>query len=166
MSTFDNRSAPDSGQVVWSVSTKSHPAGPLTSNQPGGPPCWANPLAFGLIGKNVLIHSLSMRKPSKLAIYTLQAANFVHLRWPRRRESPAERPIWPLGPLVGSICVKDLQRERFKKLRKSELSDILHFFKPQKSQGKIKKYCRNSHDSATSIDFNYMSPNCSFHIFF
>ncbi len=33
--------------------TKSHlPAGPLSSRQPGGPPCWASPLAFGLIEKN------------------------------------------------------------------------------------------------------------------
>jgi hypothetical protein len=31
--------------------TKSHPAaGSLSSSQPGGPPCWTNPLAFGLIG--------------------------------------------------------------------------------------------------------------------
>jgi hypothetical protein len=26
------------------------PAGSLSSSQPGGPPCWASPLAFGLIG--------------------------------------------------------------------------------------------------------------------
>jgi hypothetical protein len=45
-------------QVVWSVRaggmdrpsrTKLHPAGSLSSSQPGGPPCWASPLAFGLI---------------------------------------------------------------------------------------------------------------------
>jgi hypothetical protein len=28
------------------------PAGSLSSSQPGGPPCWASPLAFGLIGFN------------------------------------------------------------------------------------------------------------------
>jgi hypothetical protein len=28
----------------------SHPAGSLSSSQPGGPPCWDSPLAFGLIG--------------------------------------------------------------------------------------------------------------------
>jgi hypothetical protein len=28
--------------------SKSHPAGPLC-NQPGWPPCWTGPLAFGLI---------------------------------------------------------------------------------------------------------------------
>jgi hypothetical protein len=30
--------------------TKSRPAGSLSSSQPGGPPCWASPLAFGLTG--------------------------------------------------------------------------------------------------------------------
>jgi hypothetical protein len=44
---------------VWSVRaggmdpplrTKSHPAGSISSSHPGGPPCWASPLAFGLIG--------------------------------------------------------------------------------------------------------------------
>jgi hypothetical protein len=29
---------------------KSHPAGSLSSSQPGGPPCWVISLAFGLIG--------------------------------------------------------------------------------------------------------------------
>ncbi len=29
--------------------TKSHPAGPLSSSQPGGQLCWASHLAFGLI---------------------------------------------------------------------------------------------------------------------
>ncbi len=47
------------GQVVWSVSaggmdcpsrTVSHPAGSLSSSQPGGPQCWASHLAFVLIG--------------------------------------------------------------------------------------------------------------------
>ncbi len=56
--TFSNRSA----QVVWFVwaggmdrpsRTKSHPAGSLSSSQPGGPPCWTSPLAFGLIGPTV-----------------------------------------------------------------------------------------------------------------
>jgi hypothetical protein len=28
--------------------TKSHPAGSLYSSQPGGPPCWTSPLAFGI----------------------------------------------------------------------------------------------------------------------
>ncbi len=49
------------GQVVWSAgaggmdrpsSTKSHLAGSLTSSQPGGPPCWTIPLAFGIIGNH------------------------------------------------------------------------------------------------------------------
>ncbi len=31
---------------------KSHPAGSLSSSQPGGPPCWVISLAFGLIGIN------------------------------------------------------------------------------------------------------------------
>jgi hypothetical protein len=30
--------------------TKSHPARSFSSSQPGGPPCWASPLAFGLTG--------------------------------------------------------------------------------------------------------------------
>ncbi len=54
--TCVNRSAPDrdkcgpSGQVMDRPSrTKSHPAGSLSSSQPGGPPCWASPLANGLI---------------------------------------------------------------------------------------------------------------------
>jgi hypothetical protein len=53
--TFSNRSAPDPGYVVWSVRAggmdrPSHPAGSLSSSQPGRPPCWASSLAFGLIG--------------------------------------------------------------------------------------------------------------------
>jgi hypothetical protein len=32
--------------------TKSHPAASLSSSQSRGPPCWAGPLAFGLIGDN------------------------------------------------------------------------------------------------------------------
>jgi hypothetical protein len=47
---FSNRSAPEPGQVVNSKVrpslTKLHPAGSLSSSQP----CWASPLAFGLIG--------------------------------------------------------------------------------------------------------------------
>jgi hypothetical protein len=31
---------------------KSHPAGSLSSSQPGGPPCWVISLAFGLTGNN------------------------------------------------------------------------------------------------------------------
>ncbi len=47
------------GQMVWSVRagdmdyparTKPQPAGSLSCSQPGGPSCWASPLAFGLIG--------------------------------------------------------------------------------------------------------------------
>jgi hypothetical protein len=53
--TFSNRSAPDRGSVrAGSIDcpsrTKSHPAGSLSSSQPGGPPCWASPLAIGLKG--------------------------------------------------------------------------------------------------------------------
>jgi len=62
--TFNNRLAPDrgkwcgpSGQMEWTLNspshTKPHPAGSLYSSQPGGPPCWASPLAFGLIGNNL-----------------------------------------------------------------------------------------------------------------
>ncbi len=34
--------------VSPSITYKSTPAGSLSSSQPGGPPCWASPLAFGL----------------------------------------------------------------------------------------------------------------------
>ncbi len=56
--TFSNRSAPDRGKWCGDVvrqgrrqglSTVHRPAGTLFSSQPGGPPCWATPLAFGLI---------------------------------------------------------------------------------------------------------------------
>ncbi len=33
-----------------SITYKIPPAGPLSSSQSGGPPCWASPLAFGLLG--------------------------------------------------------------------------------------------------------------------
>jgi hypothetical protein len=58
--TFSDRSALYRGKS-WSAMaggmdrpsrTKSHPAGSLSSSQPGGSPCWAGPLAFGLIGDN------------------------------------------------------------------------------------------------------------------
>ncbi len=63
LSTFSKRSAPDRGKcMVWSVRadgmdrpyitskiTTCWGAGSLSSGQPGGPPCWASPLAFGLI---------------------------------------------------------------------------------------------------------------------
>ncbi len=51
--------SPRPGQMVWSARaggmdrpsrTQSHPAGSLSSCQPSGPPCWASPLAFGLVG--------------------------------------------------------------------------------------------------------------------
>jgi hypothetical protein len=58
--THSNRSAPDrgkwcgpSGQAEWTVhQVQNHTllAGSLSSSQPGGPPCWVSPLAFGLIG--------------------------------------------------------------------------------------------------------------------
>ncbi len=61
--TFCNKSAPDRGKwcgpsrqagMDRPSRTKSHPAVSLSSSQPGGPPCWASPLAFGLIGQNFL----------------------------------------------------------------------------------------------------------------
>jgi hypothetical protein len=36
-----------------SITYKITPAGSLSSSQPGGPPCWTSPLAFGLIGRNL-----------------------------------------------------------------------------------------------------------------
>ena len=39
-----------SGQAAWIVhNVQIHIAGILSSSQPGGPPCWASPLAVGLI---------------------------------------------------------------------------------------------------------------------
>ncbi len=35
-----------------SITYKITPSGSLSSSQPGGPPCWASPLAFGLIGRD------------------------------------------------------------------------------------------------------------------
>jgi hypothetical protein len=32
--------------------TKLHPARSISSSQPDGPPCWASPLAFGLIARD------------------------------------------------------------------------------------------------------------------
>jgi hypothetical protein len=98
---------------------------------------------------------------STFKISRLQAAIFDNLSRPKRKKNPAERlicPLGPLGPLVGSICVKDLKKEIFRKLRKSELSDILHFLSHKKAKEKFKKI------TATAIDFNYMSPICSFGI--
>ncbi len=42
----------DAGGTARPSRTKSHPARSLSSSQPGGPPCWASPLVFGLIGNN------------------------------------------------------------------------------------------------------------------
>ncbi len=42
-----------SRQAAWTLDsplrTKSHPAGSIPTSQPGGPPYWTRPLAFGLI---------------------------------------------------------------------------------------------------------------------
>ncbi len=42
------------GKDSLSITYKITPAESLSSSQPGGPPCWASPLAFGLIGYNPL----------------------------------------------------------------------------------------------------------------
>ncbi len=61
--TFSTRSAPDwdkwcgpsrQAAIDRPSRTNSHPAGPYS--QPGGPPCWASPLAFGRIGFYTLAH--------------------------------------------------------------------------------------------------------------
>jgi hypothetical protein len=41
-----------SRRYLPSITYKITPAGSLSSSQPGGPPCWTSPLAFGLIGGN------------------------------------------------------------------------------------------------------------------
>ncbi len=64
------------GSVVWSVRaggmdrpsrTKLHHAGLLSSSQPGGPPCWASPLAFGLIDQYFLKDRTAHAHPKKTA---------------------------------------------------------------------------------------------------
>ncbi len=55
---FSNRSTPDPGSSGGSVraggmdysSRYSHPAESLSSSQPGGPPRWTSPLAYGHVG--------------------------------------------------------------------------------------------------------------------
>ncbi len=50
--TVSNGSAPDRGKWCGpSGQAASHPAGSFSSSQPDGPPCWASPLAFGLIAR-------------------------------------------------------------------------------------------------------------------
>ncbi len=62
LSTFSKKISPRPGQVhgvvgqgrrhrpyITSKITTCWGAGSLSSGQPGGPPCWASPLAFGLI---------------------------------------------------------------------------------------------------------------------
>jgi hypothetical protein len=48
--TFSKRSASDRGKWCGPLGQAAWAAGPLFSSQLGGPPCWASPLAFGLIG--------------------------------------------------------------------------------------------------------------------
>ncbi len=52
-----NRSAPDRDKWCGPSRTKSHPAGSFSSSQTGGPPCWASPLVFGLIGSDHRVHT-------------------------------------------------------------------------------------------------------------
>ena len=75
--TFSNRSAPDrakwcgpSGQVAWTVNhvQNHHPAGSLSSSQPGGPPCWTSPLAFGLIGHNIFFQPAHSTRLDDLSV--------------------------------------------------------------------------------------------------
>jgi hypothetical protein len=63
---------------VWSVraggmdrpiSTISHPAGPLLSSQPGGPPCWVSPLAFGIIGWKQMIMKATKIMTAFVTVY-------------------------------------------------------------------------------------------------
>ncbi len=64
--TFSNRSVPDRGkwcgssvQVAWTVHhVQNHTLLGHSPPEPGGPPCWASPVAFGLIKQNVLTLSI------------------------------------------------------------------------------------------------------------
>ncbi len=76
-------------------------------------------------------------------------------RRPGRKGTSAGRPIWPLGPLVGSLCVKDLKkRESRRKFSESEewYLTILRHIRANENK---KIYCRNSHDSDIAIDFKF-----------
>ncbi len=53
------------GGIVRSSCTKSHPAGSLSSSQPGGPPFWASPLASGLICKNTVVIETTLHLESR-----------------------------------------------------------------------------------------------------
>jgi hypothetical protein len=55
--TFTNRSAPDRDKWCGPSRTKSHPAGSFSSSKTGGPPWWASPLVFGLIGSDHRVHT-------------------------------------------------------------------------------------------------------------
>ncbi len=75
-SIFNLWISPRLGQVVQSVRaggmdrpsrTKLHHAGFLSSSQQGGPPCWASPLAFGLIDQYLLKDRTAHAHPKKTA---------------------------------------------------------------------------------------------------
>ncbi len=44
------------------ITYKITPAGSLSSSQPGRPPCWASPLAFGLIGHEHTVKLVTVLK--------------------------------------------------------------------------------------------------------
>ncbi len=98
--TFSNRSAPDRdkwcgppGQAAFDLPscTKSHLARSLSSSQPGRPPpCWASPLAFGIIGRSP--PSLKITSPCYLSLPTRTFLRLVPLTYP---PSPPPHIIHP-----------------------------------------------------------------------
>jgi hypothetical protein len=74
---FHQLAAGHAGKAVWfgkgrrfgpSITYKITPAGSLSSSQPGGPPSWTSPLAFGLIGATP--PTLSRASGCRRAIHT------------------------------------------------------------------------------------------------
>jgi hypothetical protein len=68
-----------------SITYKFTPAGSLSSSQPGGLPCWASPLAFGLIG------------------YILHGVFFIlysFTRWMRSKRSTVREAIKEMTPAI------------------------------------------------------------------
>ena len=74
---------------------KSHPAVSLSSSQPGGPPCWASPLAFCLVGSHFpsCIHTLKGRRNGGRGVrHNSPLSGFLFL--------PTSDQI-PMGPAIG-----------------------------------------------------------------
>ncbi len=64
--------------------TKSHPAGSISSSQPGGPPCWASSLAFGLIGRHrETLRIITVWLCVRISLYNPERHGMLGYRWQR-----------------------------------------------------------------------------------